>query len=345
MLSGPSTLYLHLGLAKTGSTFLQRDVFPHLSGVTYFNKPQTDLVKRANPSSGAFRSFFDHSPAIWDDLGEALFTEIFGTPGGKNGKHVLVSDENVCVNLRNKRDYLGSNRSLKGRDPYTVRDHLRKLVELAETWGFERVRLLISVRRQDQWLASAYSQTSNRRPGASQKDFERYLDTLLDPASDYYINGVCLDYALLRTLLVEAVDEKHVLMLPYELMKANFSAFLSQWSQFIGDRDDVDLLEASSEKLGRSTKKVRSTAKNQWMIRDRLESDTTVLRLRPSRLFKSVGLPWRLPLRLPEFKRERKIRLKDDLRRKVLKRYEDSNRSFANAINMDLSVYGYYDDV
>jgi len=160
----------------------------------YFDKPNTDLVEGPFPWSGALRNFFRLSPPVWDGLGKKLFEDIFGSENSQRVRPVLVSDENAAVNLSNAKSYLASRGALDNHSRYEWRDHLLKINELVRGWGFETVRVLLTTRRQDHFLASGYAQTSDRRPGASQQDFERVVSRTINERKDYYLDGVQLDF-------------------------------------------------------------------------------------------------------------------------------------------------------
>lgn len=342
MSEGASTLYLHIGLIKTGSTFLQREVFPLISSIEYMFKPKSDLVEKAYWWSGAFSCFFDRSPAIWAELGDSLFAELFGRHAETDsGEDVLVSDENVCVNMEKPPSYLlGGRWARRGRDPFSTRAHLEELSKVVLGQYFSRIRVLVAVRRQDSWVASSYAQLSNRWAGASQDHFEEYVSSLLDPATDYYVNGVALDYHLLWQALVQAVGQQNVLMLPYELMKADMPEFLSRWFQFLEvPEEGVQIIETLTDRSQSRKRNVRSLSQDTWKIRERVRKH---LRLRPGRVFAALGLPTKLRLPWPDFKRGDKIRLTPELKERFVNTYEDSNQAFAEAIGMDLSSYGYY---
>ena len=202
------------------------------------------------------------------------------------------------------------------------------------------MRFLCSVRQQATRMASSYAQVSDRRTGASQQDFEEYMRRRVN---DYYRQGIKSDYELLRQLLIGAVGEEHVLLLPYELMKTDLPAFLSRYFHFMERSDEGTSI---IKKIGGSRKvqerNVRSTAEKTWRLRERTVRGVPMLRLRPGRLFASLGLPTEVPLRWPDLKREHEIRLTPALEQDVMQMYEESNHALAQGIGMDLSRYGYY---
>jgi len=274
---------------------------------------------------GTLKRFFERSPVIWSDLGEKLFTELFGAKDLKTRDDVLISDENAC----------------SYRDPVQVREHVKAFTELAKTWGFERVRILGSVRHQAARLASSYAQISDRRVGASQSDFEARMRRKIE---NYYKSGVTLDYARLRRALMGVIGSENVLLLPYELMKESLPDFLERWFQFLGRPEEggrvTEEIEADSEDT--KARNVRSSSEDTWALRERTLRGVKTIQLRPGRLFGALGLLTEVPLRWPDFEREDKIRLTPSLKWEIMNTYEESNRILAEHIEMDLGRYDYY---
>lgn len=88
-----------------------------------------------------------------------------------------------------------------------------RFAEKAREWGFAPLRLIATIRRQDQWLASHYAQVSDRIPDASQTHFEAFIDEVLDPHRRFFNIGVVLDYSVLAEQLASAVGANNVLIL------------------------------------------------------------------------------------------------------------------------------------
>ena len=298
-----------------------------IKSVHYLHKPTNDIIKGKYPWDGVINRFFKCSPMIWEDLGEDLFTELFGNRerqlGGKSD--VLLSDENAC----------------NPRDPVRLHAHLKALRDLSQKWGFERMRVFCSVRQQATRMASGYAQVSDRRLGASQQGFE---DRVFAKIHDhYYKDGIKYDYALLRKAFVDTVGKDNFLLLPYESMKENLSDFLSRWFKFL------DRSQEGKEIIARVTNNPKVKAKNQrslsrhvWKIRDRTKRGATLFRLRPGRVFSKLGLPTTVAIRWPDLKREKEIRLTPDIENQIMAVYRDSNMRLAKAIGEDLGRYNYY---
>src|SRR5690625_4147639 len=92
------SLYLHAGLPKTGTTFIQRNVFPKIRSVQCIPNPRTSLFEPRYPWDAALRSIFARAPLVWDHVGVELLKEIIPDDNVQSaGESVLVSDESVLT--------------------------------------------------------------------------------------------------------------------------------------------------------------------------------------------------------------------------------------------------------
>lgn len=320
-MSSSETLYLHIGLPKTATTYLQQEVFPALSHLRYLGIPQGDVFagpEELRHGSRTLTNCVKRSTLLWGPYGEAVFRDLFGCgPEDRPPGDVLLSDEGV---------------GRAGSRPVLLGAHLKGIAAQAREWGFGRVRILCTFRRQDHWLASHYAQVSDRNPRASQEDFEATVSRKLDPAGERYGFGMLLDYAALGHSLHQAVGASDVLMLPYELLVHDSTQFHEKVLSFLGDEYGPATF--------RSTRKqnVRSTQEGVWELRPSRRSQ--VVRLRPSRLFTSLGLPDEV--RLSWRTLGGGIRMTEPMSTSILREYEDSNRALADAIDLDLASYGYF---
>jgi hypothetical protein len=325
------TLYFHIGFPKTASTFFQKEIMPSISSLKCISSPYREIISGKNPGDSIVYRYFQHSPEIWDDrLGDVLFRDLFGEKGvEEESRDVLLSDENAYIS--------GS------RDPFFVAEHMKKFREKAFSWGFSEFKVLAAFRRQDTWIASAYSQTSNRYEGASQSHFEEKVKAEIDPNERYYKSRIDLDYALQYRLLTEVVGEDKLIMTPYGLMKKDTKKLLKKWLSFINVKDEKESILSLINKGEYKKRNVRSKKENTWEIRDKNTHNDPVLWLRPGRVFAALGIdPPKLVLRWPDLNRGEEIRPTAKIREDILTHFEGSNRALAEQIDVDLSQFGYY---
>ena len=65
-----SRLYLHIGMHKTGTTFLQREVYPRWQGITYIPRDNLEVILRADPENIRLLSREGLSGQNWDSFEE-----------------------------------------------------------------------------------------------------------------------------------------------------------------------------------------------------------------------------------------------------------------------------------
>lgn len=303
------TLFLHVGFQKTGTTFLQKHVFPHMASTHYLHKATTSASK-------AIIDAFASSPGIWRTQGDAivrlLVNQIGGAPNGRWS--ALISSEAMSAPKIFARERLRSRR-----DPFLLGAHLKECRKSAEENGVT-VKVILAVRRQDQYLASRFTSIGTRVGTLSQRNFERQMKEILDPSRRYFTDGIWLDYKLCRDLMVEALGERNCLLLPQELLANDDASFLRRLGDFIGERS---LAENTS---GATRENVKAVDHNVWALRETWPR--SILR----RCLKAVGLKVK----------PKRLRITDELKAQVLEVYRESNRHLGRDIQMDLGQYGYY---
>lgn len=324
-----TTLCLHIGLPKTGSTYLQEVFFPSLEHIRFGGIPRSDLFQDEEHRTGGRRtlaSCFRRSAALWTDMGPAILEAVLPGPvESLEGHTTVLSDEGV---------------GRTGSRPALFRAHLEGLRRTALDAGFTRFRVLCLVRRQDTWLASHYAQMSDRNATPSQADFVRAIRSILDSAEGRYSFGMLLDYDRLRAELVDVCGADNVLILPHEYLTRRPGECEDEIARFLlpGEQTAPDGHEAGPDEDG-ERRNTRSLGEGVWKIRSRRHRP--VLRLRPGRLFRRLGLPTEIPMAPVDWRRCREIELTDELSREVLQAYAASNRSLASHLRTDLSPYGY----
>ncbi|BAM03522.1 hypothetical protein [Phycisphaera mikurensis] len=319
-----ATLYLHLGLPKTASTHLQREVFPRLTHVGVRSMPRTGLF--TTPADAArdarlMAACFCRSVEVWAARGDEVFAELLGEatpPAEPRTRGLLVSDEAM---------------GRTGSRPRQLGGHLAAMAERAAAWGFPRVRVLCVVRRQDHWLASHYAQGADRRPAASQADFEAMVAEALAPEGERYGFGMLLDYAVLHRALADAVGGDRVTMLPYEWLTREPQRFLGGVLAAL-DTPPADRERLLAEAPGGGRTNVKGAGGGAWTLSRRPVLPAAARRVLPRAL--AGRLEWRLRRRF-----EKQIVLRPDASERILTAYRASNEELARAIGVDLIALGY----
>lgn len=210
----------HIGLPKTGTTTLQKQVFsnlPYYVGKHHADHAEPDLSKAALNAVAHGRTH------------EAI-DFIAGAVQKHSSEKMLLSEEIFAqMNARDhsrrwpisKRQNLAS---LRNADELPVISMIRQLSQHSElAQGF---KILITLRNQPDWLASIYAQESSYNRKAGQADFEEKVNQLLESSNPY------LDWSRLVKNTENLVGRENVCTLLIENM--NSSEYWQQLAGFIG---------------------------------------------------------------------------------------------------------------
>ena len=278
---GP-TLILHIGLPKTATTWLQYRVFKRQREIAFLHDP-------TDPSPEAIERLLKHYQQTTPDelagLGERLDAAL-------PGHELIVSNENISMLTRDV--WMGT-----GPTPDRLARRLGRLHR-----ELRPIRVVLGIRRQDQWLGSMYAQSASAYPEFGQQDFEQRLRSL----SKAPLEGAAghLDYLRLVRSLRRELGSDNVLVLPSELLASDPEAGLRQLDAFLGLEVFVRGYRDGSMTDDRVN--VRSAGRNTWTLKDREDA---------------VVLP-------------------DALAEQVLDRFRRDNQKLAKQLGTDLASFGYH---
>lgn len=340
-------LVLHVGLPKTGTTTLQRNVFAHLPCA---------LVESSVPGHP-----WSRWGGVLDELRDAIRgqdADAFwptGTGAELAGRvRALVADiadvqgrAVVSYEALSWPPYWEHGRGWYGcqhGDRHPLAAHLAGLLPQVD---LDDVRLVVGVRRQASYLAALYAQDSPLERPAGQHGFERGLADLLrqQPVPDH------LDLNALIRDLGEVVGPSRVTVLPVEMIRtARYWLSLAEVLNEPG-------LATRGRQLAAQPHNVRSIGPRSWQLRppwpwvlydsllDRFPAGTWASRIATSR--------WNLPVRVssrllydaqrlqPRHRVAGRIHLTPGFESRIMARYADSNRALATLTDLPLAEYGY----
>lgn len=202
-------LILHVGVHRSGTTTLQEHVFSRLPG----------YLGRCRAQYGGY----GHNVVTRELLRarKLLLTEDNRRPFKQwisqirdlvapNEKSVLLSDEGLCQGLTGLEPFMipirqGAHEFWRSPPIFSFIERISR--EIGSDW---RLRVILTVRNQSDYLASLYARRSDRMPGASQQDFELQVNSILSGAQGW------ADWALWTEHLMSAVGEENVCVLPLE---------------------------------------------------------------------------------------------------------------------------------
>ncbi len=316
----------HVGLPKTGTTFLQKRWFPRLTGFDYFSTEpphrwpgQLSWLYQLNPIG--FRR---------------------GCVPAGDGKHpgaaalAQVVEENHSSWIASGKSFLSqldqpaifSSEGLAGHSLAVSKLYARLISDI-----FGQAKIIFVFRRQPEWLHSLWRQLV-----LIEDRFSRYLDpSQLIETGDDGTALIDMDWRAFVESYDNVFGKENVLALPYEQMQAEPQAFVRQIAEFIGSSlvHDVDFGNRENS-FDRETKYVG------WRIDNHLTSATGYRirkTLRRPGIFARVQ---RSPLANWLLYEARPAPFGDDLKSEIAGRYAEGNRALGGRLGRDLAAYGYY---
>jgi len=198
------SVYIHLGLHKTASTFLQKQFFPLFADQCGYVSLRTDLR--------AFLDYILYSHDFDFDAGVALQLLSEGLSNcGHDGDVLTISDEQFC-----------------GSPWDNARDRRRYFDRLFSC--FPGAKFIIVFRNQEEMTKSLYLQYVKTGGAASSNQFLTFNRPPLE-----FARGAYLDYGSYVDYILAIVKKKDSLKcLFYEDMKVSPQAFFNDLAGFIG---------------------------------------------------------------------------------------------------------------
>ena len=197
------TIYLHVGMPKTATTFLQARWFPYLKGIRYQNNAIRDLVDR-----------IIYTNPILLDL-RNIRHELDGLLANMDGEKLLISQERLFGNmLQNYHDNV----------------YLAGCLKVF----FPNAKVIIVVRRQDELAESIYKQALQSYYSQTLNSFLNYRNGAFadscDPLGLPNLDIKQLDLHRYVQNYIEHFGRENVCVLPYELLRDDRRAFLDKLS-------------------------------------------------------------------------------------------------------------------
>ncbi|MGM0704245.1 MAG: sulfotransferase domain-containing protein [Pseudomonadota bacterium] len=231
--------------------------------------------------------------------------------------------------------------------PAPIAEFIKKY--LVPEWKYaagpeSKVKIVVTLRNQVEWLASGYSQRSGSRFNASQSDFEKQINSLIEAGDPF------LDWDKMLEELEVAVGSENVTALLFEDM-----GNISFWEYFGRSMEVSSIPACSLADLSISSRKnVRKVSEKTWPIRP-LNSRvlwSSILEMLPEAFpgrryivggTRKILNPLVGPLFCKVFdaRREKYIIVTDDVSSYIRKYCFKSNQRLAQRLNRDLSTLGY----
>jgi hypothetical protein len=330
------TLVIHAGLPKTGTTTLQRDVFPRLPGYLGGNSsPENSELFHS------LRALHAERPGKWETAAWRSRAIQWWEASARADHSVplIVSSESLYTWGLSGAQYVFEP---KRRPTGQFRPLATFIERLSDALlGRAGLRVILTVRNQPEFLASLYAQGSNKFPEPSQADFEARVRALVSARDD------SLDWAGCVDALHGTIGPENVLVPVFE---DGLETIVRQVGSFVGSGPSAPV------PMGRHN--ARGAGAESWAVRHRTSAHR-VLRM-PSVLWpvdvapkqrryvkRAIGLD-RLETRLQRAAQvgERRrsagtITVTPELRSEVLEAWAESNARLAELLERDLRPHGY----
>lgn len=338
-------LTLHIGLPKTATTTLQTHVFPMLPGYVgkfYGESPNTAVEEPFRQFQKAYEQWTEGKSAL-----TAPATQFIESLDRFNESQILISEEGLYrwpVDGRVEHGWPffdGWHETFRAR-PHPVVDFLAALREAGE--GRLKVRVILTLRNQSDFMGSLYAQLQNSMRKPSQNDFEAKVTRALSTDDPFF------DYATLVEELEQDLGDGDLLILLYE---DGLELNVSRIAEFLG----IELVAPHSSRSRENVKRHGSQSwKGAWV-------EKPVTKRGPlGRIRRAAARTWPDALRVlagplkralkrldaasesfvkPQTREGVVITMPDRLAREVREHYADSNERLAQTLERDLKSLGY----
>lgn len=320
-------IILHVGLTKTGTTFLQYNVFPFLKDVYH-------------TGFGEYQKFLNQTPIgqLFLDIQNVRLYKIFPKERIEFYKKQIneylnnIKEKTVLISCENFVGFLGIHRVSKDKPHF---DNLRFTNILKEI--FPQAKIFFVYRNQNGWMESSYNQCVIKT--GSNISFDEYIGY----KNDKFIQGNYLDFEKVKwDKIIEnyrkEFGENNVLALPYEFFKEDYRTFLDLFFDFTNIEP---YYPENNEYI--NLRKKENTGINYPLLNKYLDW----IEYLPKGIIKRKiqkndrGLRKLLSLKKDEVVYD-KIKFDDSQRQELSKILRESNRKLAEITGYDLSKYGYY---
>lgn len=305
-------IILHVGLPKTGTSYLQFKLFPSFKNV--FVSGQGDPVVHESPLAPLMNLNFKN----YDLLDEK--EKILNYLNSLNFDKVLFSSESLV-----------GNSVLNFKNNFEITTKLKTL--------FPDAKIFFVFRKQSDWLESLYNQhISKEKKYVKINDYLRFKDNIFTKGK--YLNVYAFNWLNIYQNYVNVFGKENVLALPYEMMRKDFNLFLSTFYDFSGIEPYYpDTVEDINPKMDEIVI-INLLLEFYLNLIDNLKNNNIKkIVLKNDRGFKNFLSFIKLFDRKMDYSKEK---LTQEQKNKILNIHESSNKKLSEEIEIDLRYYGYY---
>ncbi len=340
-------VFIYIGPHRSGSQFLQTFIFPHIRNVH-------SLVKIEHSVNDILLRLLEEHPMFADV--DAYRAEIYARLETIEAPNVLFSNEDMFGDYGR---YSSSGTYLA--QPFY--DNGQRVELLARV--LPDAKIIMTPRRQDVWIASAYMHFIHNFETISIDDFIN--PGMLSGPTEFSgrskkpsVNFKALDWGVYVENLHRMFGAENVLVVPHEMLLDDIRAALQRMYDFMSVEpyfpEHVPHINksysGSALKLALFLNRFVHTPTNpcgflplqpfsEAIMRKRLKSDSKFLWFLAG-ITRRISLYWFLNEVVGSIRYKKPDVLGDERRQMIKDYYLHRNRKYAELIGMDLSVYDYY---
>ena len=312
-------LIIHVGLPKTGTSFLQSKIFPNLEKIYHSGNGDPNV----------------YSTPL------ACLMNLNHIYRKKNLSFDFVSEKNKINNFIQNLDcekILFSSEGLTGSNRYDCLNNIFNTNILKMI--FPEAKIIFMFRNQSNWLESIY----NQRVIKEKKNIK--INNYLGYKNSTFVKGKYLHIEAFNWLniyenYVKNFESENVLALPYELMKEDMNLFLSKFYEFSEiEPYHPKVIEDVNPKENVFIAEVNLLLRFYLNSIEYIKVDKIKKIIRQNdKGFKKLLEKIKIFNLKIDYSKEI---LTLEQREKILKIHEESNKKLSELINIDLGQYGYY---
>lgn len=315
-----SNVLIHIGYQKTGSTWLQNQLFVKNNSV--FEPLNEKKAGSSNLGKHFFRGKDDQVLSPFD-LNQEVIQK---TLKEYINKHPVPARK-IPV-LSNER--LAGNAHAGGFDAVQIASRLKTT--------FPNGKILITIREQKHFILSIYYQYLGRGGTMSLK---RYLNCQYDGKRPYF-SPHHINYLLLVKHYTQLFGKENVKVIPYELFEVAPEKFINSIGKFVGRSLEVDLklFEERINKTSNHYSKYHFRNFNRFLFSNSL-NDFSLWGGKYFRKPASIALDTFSAITPSQWDRAKNVSLTKQISDWVGDRYKKNNEELSQIIETDLSLFGY----
>jgi Sulfotransferase domain len=337
-------IYIHIGYPKTGTTTLQNHLFKNHAGIKYFEREENTLSRgikyfeREKKILSFISSLFFSRENSFKKNVEDYRQELLKFTDTKDVNKFVFSEELLTaysmVFKVNPRPYVWT------LEPNSIARKLK--IAFVDTNVFDKIKIIITIRKQDDMLKSFYGQSYNCvfKNFSLTKTFKKFLHYAIEKNPDNFIIDA-LHYNEIVSEYESLFGRDNICILVFEQLKQDQKSYIKKLCRFmdINECEAICLLEGKHLNKRNSSTGYRSDEINLMEVIAYYKNK--YLCSKSFGLSKSWIVKFLRKIHIPgKVLKDLKIGSQYDRKLKML--YSKANRKLSERYDLKLKKYGYY---